>query len=66
MKYPAQAPVRKSSGKRKESPGEDEGTDEERREIAYLERKLGIKDGKGVKSADDGFDGDLSLYSFLC
>ena len=65
MKYPAKASARNTSGKRKESPGEDYGTDEERREIAYLERKLGIKDGKGAKSADDGLDGDLNFMFLL-
>jgi hypothetical protein len=49
--------VKRSFGKRESS--SEEESDEESREIAYLERKLGIKDGKGTKSADDGLDGKV-------
>ena len=65
MKYSGKAPARKLSNRTKQIPSEDEGTDDEGREIAYLERKLGIKDGRGAKSADDGLYGDLSPCSFL-
>jgi hypothetical protein len=49
----------KVSGKKRESSSDDEETDEDSREIAYLERKLGLEiDGKGSKTAAaDGLDG---------
>jgi hypothetical protein len=65
IKPSAKAQALKTSSRKRESSSEEEASDEESREIAYLERKLGIKDGKTSKSADDGLDGKIPIWSFL-